>query len=178
MTQHLFSWIAVRGVAPSRVREVLALAETGRMSVRPRAEYNGAELAGGWYLIFSPRFDYADHTPLAELSQGGELVTCCVNEALMYSSVSGWRDGARQWYFVHDGDIGIQHMHLDGDAPPEFHEVANRLNVVYAEGAGIDITVDHVFEIPAQTAQRLTGFHHEDVPPEGEQPFEELARVS
>jgi len=159
-----YSWLAIRGVGPQRVHETLGLAPTGVFASAPEeaGEIGGADLPGGWRLIFSRRFDYADHAPLEKLSVGGELITCCVNEPMMYSSVSRWRSGRRDWYFVHDGNIGIQHMHIEGEPPAAFHEIANRLNVVQAEGAGLAIEIDHIFEIAPQVAEALTGFRRDN----------------
>ena len=109
-------------------------------------------------IVLLTNFDFADHSPLAELSARGLVTTCCFTEKMMYSSVSQWRHGERLWYFFHDGGLGIQHMHTEGKPPPEFHAIANRLMVHQVEGEGIAITVDHVFEVAPEVAHTLIGF--------------------
>mgnify|MGYP007059385530 CR=1 FL=1 len=160
-----YSWLAIRRVPKERALQLLQLAVApasgAEGSESKRAEFVLAESDEGT-IIASRNFDFADHAPLEELSAEGELLTCCVHEPLMYSSISNWKTGKRQWYFFHDGNIGIQHTHIEGEPPAEFHTIANRLMVDQTEGAGLAITVDHVFEIAPQVAKALTGFRFDD----------------
>lgn len=157
------SWLAVRGKDAATVRGQMELRAAGEPESMPASRLAGAELPGGWTLILSTDPQYADSAPLDNLANDAEVVTCCGDEELMYSSASGWLNGRRLWYVVHDGQIGIQHFHVDGDPPPEFHAIYNRLAVVQAEAGGINITVDHVFEVPIQLAKALTGFRHDEI---------------
>ena len=171
-----YSWLAVSGLPSSDALSLLRLETTGEVISDRHVEFSVTELGDGTRLFLSQHFEFADHTPLAELSEGGEVTTCCVIEKMMYSSVSRWSHGKRDWYFVHDGGLGIQHMHTEGEAPPEFHPIANRLMVAQAEGEGIAISVDHVFEVAPEVAKALTGFHF-DSENISEFQFQKLAKL-
>lgn len=147
------SWLAIRGKDAASVRPDLAV---------DGGEVVETELPGGWKLWLADNADFADAAPHATLSAGCELITCAADERLMYSSISGWRDGVRQYYIVHDGQFGIQHIHVEGEPPPEFFPIYNRLSVDQAEAGGLSITVDHVYEVPLALAKALTGYRHDE----------------
>ena len=157
-----YSWLAVRGPGKENVAALLHLRPTGEPADYTQSEFSLTELKDDIVLVVSSRFEFADQAPLAELSADGDVVTCCVNEEMMYSSSSAWSRGKRQWYYFHDGGLGIQHMHTEGELPAEYHAVANRLMVAQAEGEGIAITVDHVFEVAPTVANALVGFRYDE----------------
>ena len=129
-----------------------------------------------WYLLVSnhDRWDLLDDTRLARLARGCEIVTCLVEEHVMVSAASSWRDGARVWRVSHDAQdpLGLEHLEVEGRAPPE-------LAAIRAQGFE-ELRADHdpcdyVFDVPLNLAAKLVdGFRHD----EGDYKFAELRRVS
>ena len=165
------SWLAIRGKDPSEVRDELGVSGTGEHEDVPESPLLGADLPGGWYLLFANRCDYADNAPLAKLSRRGELVTCAVEEHVMYSSAAGWRDGSPLWSIVHDCQQGAEHHDAQGELPPPFASIRDRLMAEQADRAD----ADYVFDVPVEVAKALTGFRHdEDIAGAPAEPFERL----
>src|SRR5690242_11866617 len=104
------SWLAVRGREAASVRRVLGVCGTGRHEQIPESPLLGADLPTGWYLVLANRCNLEETQPLSELSSGGEVVTCFVEEHVMYSRASGWKDGRRVWSITHDLQRGDGHL--------------------------------------------------------------------
>ncbi len=91
------SWLAVKGKSPEAVRSELKL----RISSIPGDDkltfkIVGANSDAGWYLIV---LRGREHQLIGEpvvkpLSIGCEVLTCTVEEQVMYSAATGWRDGS------------------------------------------------------------------------------------
>ncbi len=167
------SWLAIRGKDVATVRSELGVRGTGRHEEVPESPLLGADLPTGWYLVLANRCDLEETQPLAELSSGGEVVTCFVEEHVMYSRASGWKDGRRVWSITHDLQRGYGHLETDGDLPPVFAPIRDRLT---AEQLGQD-HADYIFDVPVEVAQVLTGFRHdEDIPGGPDEPYERLEK--
>jgi hypothetical protein len=142
----------------------------------PDARFNGAELPGDWYLVVAnragPRLQRDD--VLGPLSAGCEVITGDVEEHVMVSMASGWRDGVRRWLVMHDAGNGREHLEIEGELPGGFDAVRERILALRREEN--DDAVDDYFEIPVEWARELTGYHH-DAPfqDDGDARFEVLA---
>src|SRR5437870_3552125 len=92
------SWLAIRGKPSTTVLDELGLRGTGEYdrSAYPPDPW-GANLPGGWYLVFGNRCDFVDALPLEQLSGGAEMITCAVEEHVMVSWAAGWNDGEIVW---------------------------------------------------------------------------------
>lgn len=168
------SWLAVRGKDPAAVRSELGVHGTGRHESVPDSPLLAADLPTGWYLVLGNRCDLSETQPLAELSSCGEVVTCFVEEHVMYSSASYWRDGRRVWSIMHDLQRGAAHLETEGTLPPAFAPVRDRLS---AELAGKQDRVDYIFDVPVEVAKALTGFRHdEDIPGMSDEAYEILEK--
>ena len=108
----------------------------------------------------------------------------------MFSCASGWKESRKCWSITHDAQRGIEHLVAEGDLPPEFGSIRDRLlskqseenlrkprPLVRQSGASISkIGCDYVFDIPVETARSLTGYRHDqDIPGLTGEAFEVLA---
>lgn len=155
------SWLAVRGKTPEEILKELELRPTGGREEIPENDISSVEMPNGWYLIVSNHTErVAADTVMERLSSGGgELVTCFVEEHVMASQATGWKEGRMKWSVTHDVQKGERHLDVQGEPPPEFAAIRDRLL------AKEKPMVDFVFDIPVEIAKSVAGYRHdEDVP--------------
>jgi hypothetical protein len=171
------SWLATRGKSAQAVRDELGFRATDVRRDILEADLSGAELRDGWYLIVSRQTEQvALDSVLEHLSLGCEVVTCFLEEHAMVSSAAGWKDGRRCWAVAHDGQTGIEHLQVEGELPPTFASIRDRLRSKQQEDRGPEAEVDHIFDIPIETARAVTGYRHDvRIPELPDDVFEVLA---
>ncbi len=166
-------WVAVRGMPPAEVRDLFRLRQTGEYSPVPARPFAGASLAGGWYLVVKDHPHFLEKMPLAMLSMGRDVVTCYVEEHVMVSAASFWRDGRQIWSVLHDSEKGINHLQIQGDLPTELLAICDQYRIKQAEAdrkrnaADPYTNVDYTFEIPVEIARSLVGFRNDNDLPTG-----------
>jgi hypothetical protein len=162
---HSVSWVAVRRKLPDTALSVLSLRRTGEYSEVPFSPGTwGAELPDNWYLVFGNHADFVDQLPLDQLAADAEVVACSVEEHVMMSYAQGWSKGEKTWSVIHDSEQGVNHLETQGDLPPIFASIRERLAAAQAaedqDGEG---AVDYLIEVPVELAQTLTGFRHDEL---------------
>jgi hypothetical protein len=133
----------------------------------PDSDINGAELPGGWYMVVSNR-DHLHLTSdkvLARLSTIGEVISCFVEEHVMFSSAARWQSGRRVWSVEHDAQRGIEHLATAGDLPPKFASIRDELRSKQEAAGGKKADVDYIFDVPVALVHDLTGWRHDHVIP-------------
>ena len=187
------SWLAIKGKAPQAVLDELGFRATGERQEIPEAPLSAATMPNGWCLIVSDHTEQvASDSVLEHLTAGCEAVTCFVEEHVMCSSATGWKDGRRCWRVNHDAQRGLEHLETEGELPASFNSIRDRLFSRQKEEnlrkAGIrrplfprkalsidEMGCDYIFEIPVEVAREITGYRHDrDVPGSDGQPFEVL----
>ena len=147
----------------------LGLAETGeRDELAAESGIGGASLPDGWYAVVFDRYDHplVGDDVLARLSEGCELVAAGAEEHVMVSFAEAWRDGERTWFVTHDSEQGIEHLDTDGSLPEGFEAIRSQgLDEQQAAG-GEDADVDHLFDVPLETAKGITGFAYDETEPD------------
>jgi hypothetical protein len=169
------SWLAVKGKPAHLVRTELGFRPTGEREEFAEAEISSVETPTGWYIIISNHTgQVASDEVMQKLSSSGcELVTCFVEEHVMMSGATGWKDGRMKWSVDHDCQKGERHLDVQGEPTPEFPAIRD------AWFAKTDPEVDYIFEIPVETAKSITGYRHdENIPGLSGDVFEVLERVS
>jgi hypothetical protein len=166
------SWLTVQGAGRGVVLDALGLEETDKRDEYPtQSPIAGATLADGWYVIVLDRYGHAllgDDT-LHRLSKLGHVVAGAGEEHVMCSLACGWQQGQRVWSVMHDAQVGIEHLEVEGQTPSGFEQIRDHaLSQQEAEGGSeADINyVDYVYDIPLATAKLVTGFSWDETQPE------------
>src|ERR1035441_6535497 len=92
ITKHMgasLSWFAVRGKTPEAVLQGFGLKNVGKEYCK--TPFCGGALPSGWYLVIHGRHEFANDEA-RRLSRGCEVIACFVEEHVMLSSASGWKD--------------------------------------------------------------------------------------
>ena len=174
------SWLAVRGKRSTAVLETLGLRGTGTREEIAESPIVGAELPNGWYLVVADRSGHPlmrDQT-LQRLSAGCEVVTGDVEEHVMVSIATGWKEGQRVWSLTHDAQRDMEHLQTEGELPAAFAGIRDRLRSEQQAAGGRKAEVDYIFDLPVELAATLTGYRHDaDIPGAGAEPFEVLVET-
>jgi hypothetical protein len=159
------SWIAVRGKPQETVLAELSQRRTGEHVELPNTETVTTILPSGWVFIWTDHFDEPLflQPALAALSHGCELVSVKIEEHIMYSSAELWRNGMQVWFVSHYAERGLLDLTSAGDLPAFFADIkADYLRQQAKHHASNDpLKVDFIFDVPIETAARITGFRHD-----------------
>src|SRR4030095_4256748 len=123
------SWLAVKGKPPAAVLETLGLRDTGTREAIAESPIVGAELPSGWYLVVADRSGHQlmRDSILQGLSAGCEVVTGDVEEHVMVSVATGWRDGRKVWTVTHNAQRDMEHLQAESELPAAFTSIRDRL---------------------------------------------------
>ena len=171
------SWLAVSGKDSARVLEELALSRTGESEELPEAAVVCASLPRGWFLVFYNTFDspLASETKLKNLSVGCNVISCQVEEHVMFSSATCHANGVRIWHVEHDAQEGMYNLSTIGNLPPEFGDISAALKMKQDAAGGDAADVNYIHDVPVALAKALTSFRHdEDIDGAVAEPFEIL----
>lgn len=161
------SWLAVRGKPPQVVRDELQFRPTGEREEFPESDLSAVEMPNGWYLIVSQRSELvASDAAITRLSSsGGEVVTCFVEEHVMFSRASRWKDGSKTWSVFHNAQDRCDHLDAQGDPPSEFSSIVADLSAKQHDADANKRRVDFIFDIPVALAHALVGYRYDrDIP--------------
>ncbi|WP_157489285.1 hypothetical protein [Lysobacter sp. Root916] len=175
------SWLAVSGKDPQQVLQELQLHRTGETEEFPESPVSAAQLPTGWFLVFANRFAsplVADRS-LQQLSAGCTVISCQVEEHVMFSSVMCYANGKNNWHVTHDAQEGIYHLSVSGDLPPQFNDIYASLKQEQDDSGGDKSDVDYIHDVPVSLAKVITSFRHDqDIQGGPPEPFEALASSS
>jgi len=161
------SWLAIRGKSPSEILDELHLRPTGVAGLEGESPLVGAMSDAGWYLIVARGAEHRllGATVLERLSAGCVVLTCTVEEHVMFSRATGWRDGRRLWAVSHRGEDGPTGVAEEGALPPEYPPIRDRLMAQQEAEGGSKADVDCLFDIPVVLVQAFVGYKHDEVNP-------------
>jgi hypothetical protein len=172
------SWIALRAANLDSVLSNLGLTRAGEFWEEPEDDWSCASLSNGWSIVFSARHCEPDQfkpASLARLSAQCELLASVVEEHVMFSSASLWKDGKNVWSVVHDAQKSIYHIDANGQLPSSFEDIIATAKKSQDAECGTKAKVDLMFDIPLIVGAELTGFRHDqDALFSVEKPFEIL----
>jgi len=115
---------------------------------------------------------------IGNLSLGCEVLTCTIEEHVMFSRACGWKHGHLLWSVSHKGEDGPKDIAAEGVLPPGYIPIRDRfISEQEAEG-GSEADVDCLFEIPIALVQSLTGFRPDEASPAFEEGGFELLESS
>src|SRR5437016_4796141 len=123
------SSLGVTGKSSDAVLAALSLRPTGEHEDFPESPFVATTLPSGWFLVVADRAEHEiiSDDVLQRLSAGCEVVTCFVEEHVMVSGASGWRDGIRIWRVTHDAQIAFDHLATDAELPTAYPAIRDRL---------------------------------------------------
>lgn len=167
------SWILVDGIDQDALYDALDLAPTGETPDRydlgtSRVPLAGATLKSGWCAVFANGALVMDVTTgtdpprLTRLPAKSRSIMCVVLEGPMISYASLWQGGRYIWEIRHNRSYGARHLEASGDLPPEFagfRDIA--MDKQRSQGKAAAGTIDHVFDVPLDTAVTITGYRHD-----------------
>jgi len=161
------SWLAVKGKPAAAVLAELELRPTGVATIEGESPVAGAASGDGWYVVVA---DGSEHhlisAPVVErLSRGCEVLTCTVEEHVMFSQATGWRDGRRLWGVTHRGENGPAGLDETGELPREYPAIRDAMLAEQAAEGRAEAEVDHLFDIPVVLVQSFTGYRHDEASP-------------
>jgi hypothetical protein len=171
------SWFAVQGKEAQQVLDVCGLLRSGRTEEMPDAAISCCALPGGWFLVFANRFDspLVTRPALEAISADCQVVSCQVEEHVMFSSASCYRNGELSWHVEHDAQKSIYHLASNGVLPAAFDAIYAGLKQEQDEDGGEKAEVDYIHDVPIALAQAVTAFRHDqDIAGAPDQPFEVL----
>jgi hypothetical protein len=157
-------WAAVKSGKPEAIHSLLGLRATDVWEEIPESKTVGASLPTGWYLVSFNRKELGDHI-LTKLSSLGEVAYCFVEDHVMFTRASGWKDGKFLWSVTPDCEKGKNHLEIKGDAPASWKGVHAKL---VSKQDAEEEDVGHIYEAPAELANDLTGFRHDQDNPRNE----------
>lgn len=156
------SWAALKGGDVQTACAALDLQATGKREGIAKSRIAGAALPTGWYVVVFNRSEIKNSI-LEKLSRAGEVIGCCVEDHVMFSSAANWKNGRQIWRVLHDGgEDKVFHLETSGALSPEFEGIREEMFAKQEQENAGNKEVDYVFEIPAQLAKKLTGFQHDD----------------
>lgn len=152
------SWIALKSADKAGLLDALGLEEVGPGDLNDALNGFGlAELPDGWLLVLCNDFEFPTRSPLADLSQRGDVLSCAIEEHVMCSDAQGFSGGAATWRVAHDPSKGIKHLQVDGE-PPSFVRVRDEAFAEQDEADHKKQGVDYVFDVPPLVAKTVCGF--------------------
>jgi hypothetical protein len=126
------------------------------------APFSGAEIPGGWFVLFSNDFGFATSERVASFSSDCRTVACQVHEGIMVSSSCAFERGAKLWQIEHNFQEHANDLSITGSPPATFHSIRDRLMQLQAQQDDSRVLrVDHIFDIPLETAESVCGYRHD-----------------
>jgi hypothetical protein len=155
------SWAARRNGTLETICSSCGLRATGKREETPESNIVSAEIPSGWQVVLYNRSE-VDNQVLARLSAEGEVVSCFVEDHVMFSSASGWEHGNQVWRVFHDCEKGRYHLEIAGTPPAALAEIQKRLTEKQDAAGGERADVGYICDIPAELAKALTSFRHDE----------------
>ncbi len=175
------SWLAVHGKAVEVIHQQLGLTGTGEFCDYGDAPVVGQQLQSGWYLIVAKGCDHklTSDVIVQPISSNSSVIACSIEEHVMFSSATEWRDGQRKWHIRHrGGDYGPTDLSFEGAPPPLFSELRGRYASMQEAEDGEKGEVDWFFEIPLELAKSYVDFKHDEETPGLEEGSFEILKLS
>jgi hypothetical protein len=136
---------------------MVGLKDTGEPDEVNEAPFSGAEIPGGWFILFSNDFMFVSRERLAQLSVDCRIVGCQVHEGIMVSAAYGYEHGSRAWELAHNAQQSIYDLSVSGSPPPSFASIRQRLTQKQETTAG---GVDYIFDIPVEVAAAVCKYRY------------------
>lgn len=133
-----------------------------------------SERPGGWLILFSEDFDWADRSRVLELSRFGLAVGCQFEDKVDMTSIAcAAQSGVELWRVSHVNNP-VYRLDVTGDPPAEFATIRDGLVRAQDEDGGEDSGADFIHDVPLELAKSVCGYRAD----EDESVFVGLRRAS
>ena len=121
--------IAIYGKERQAIHHDYGVMSNGHREYIPECPVVGAPLPSGAYALYinDPDRIEPDERIFARLSKDASLIACYANETVMRSHACAWTNGIERWTVLHDANLAFNHLETNGDIPPEFLPIRDRL---------------------------------------------------
>ena len=156
------SWIGFQGITKHQTLQKAGLRDTGEIDEANEAPLSGAEIPGGWFILFSNDFGFASPERVASLSVDCLTIACQVHEGIMVSKSFAFERGTKLWQMEHDSQNHSDDLSVIGSPPATFQSIQRRLRERQAQQDNSQPRrVDYIFDIPVETAESACGYRHD-----------------
>jgi hypothetical protein len=156
------SWIGFQGATKLQALQKAGLCDTGESDEANEVPVSGAEIPGGWLILFSNDFRFASPERVASLSAYCLTVACQVHEGIMVSRSVAFERGASLWQLTHDSQNRSNDLSVTGLPPAAFQSIHDRLRQLQAQqDKSRPLRVEYVFDVPVETAESVCGYRHD-----------------
>jgi hypothetical protein len=155
------SWLAAKGLSKSALFAHFGLHDTGVVDEANESPFSVAELPTGWTVLWSNDQKFANIERATELSRLAPVISCMVNETVMFSSANYFEDGTYKWFVGHNAQEGMFDLQIEGDLPSQFEDIRTSLMQQQDSEGGDAADVDFIFDIPLELARTVCGFKHD-----------------
>lgn len=157
------SWIALQGQNRDAALAALGLTEIGDCSDCLTGDYTCGELSNGWFVIVATDRTFVLSRALKSVSAGRFALGGELSETVMVSQLYGYEDGVQSWSVVHDPDVDLEGVEVEGVPPDPLSELQAQLTKqVQAEGTD---EVDWMFDLPLDLSVAICGFRPDQEAP-------------
>jgi hypothetical protein len=155
------SWIALKDLPLTEAALAFGLTSSDQSGETFDYEVSGANVGDWTVLVFNDVNTALAEEELVRLSRRDDVVVVHVHETTMMQTSEMWRQGRQVWSVWHDTLQGERNLEEEGEFPPAYDEIKQRLFAQQDEEDAGDAAVDFVSEIPIELAAQVTGFRHD-----------------
>lgn len=155
------SWLAAEGADKATLLDHFGLVSTGEPDEANEVAFSVAELPTGWTVLWSNDPTFASVERCQPLSKLAPVLSCWVNETVMFSSANYFENGNFLWFVGHNAQEGLRNLESDGSLPAQLDDIKARLLAEQDAEDADSAEVDFVFDIPLELAQSVCGFKHD-----------------
>lgn len=162
------SWIAIKDKSPQQILEYFDFSETSEREDIPESDISSAMLPSGWFMIWFNECEspFVQSEIISKLSEECTVVSCVVEEHVMYSHSEYWENGTQVWQIIHDAQRGMYDLQTSGNLPDNYETLKSEIFSKQAAEGGEEADVDLIFDLPLQILKQLTFFKHDEDTPE------------
>jgi len=159
------SWLAIQGKPKAAVLAALDLKDTDEPDEANQSPVSGAEVPGGWYMLFfnDVGHPFIDGGVLAGLSGDCTAVVCQAEEHVMASAAFSYANGSLVWKVAHENEQGPRHLAEKGKLPDSYRSIKTRLFAQQDQNDADQQDVDYIWDVPVTLAYELVGYRHDRV---------------
>lgn len=161
------SWVAFEGPLASLLAKA-GWRESGQEEDFLDTGLYGLELPKGWALVIGLGWEHMDKvTPALAAAAAGNALYLLQSDTSMTAVLIGFVDGQERWSIVYDASEGVATPTFNGEVPRAAAAIWDQCQANQRAAGGPGAGVDYHYELVPELGLALTGFRHDQDPPEG-----------